>query len=465
MLRGCLLTLGLLAALIGGYYYWFDQVFEPPGSWIGAGVAGFLVMCGLGALTNAARAWGDWSRVSTARRDVQLIDGRVSAVAGEIHPVGEPLAAPFSGTPCVLCEYDLTSHERVVKSAANDNPNSGSDYAGFLMVPSAIHTPLGDVRLLGFPLIEDFSETRCTSPKAVRNAREFLTTHEFEDRTGMKFVKVLAVFGQIWSDDDGLVQKNMQFSKISVDELFPPHHLQTEPNDQLSRPGGDEASDEEPTPRWSIPKLVEKLVPVGEQVCAIGIYDEMRRGLVPPPGSTKPNRLLRGTADQIEARLRRTIVAQLVAGIIGLAIIHAAIFAVIALYQHSPDVVRDQQQRATQAASQGKPSALDPLVRRGLNINFRDAQGRTLLEFASDAKTAGWLLEHGADIQATDNVGETALTQAARSGRTDIVRQLITAGASLNPRSVTTNLTPFGETLARGHDETAAVLREAGAQE
>ncbi len=464
MLRGCLLTLLLLAALIGGYYYWFDQVFEPPGSWIGAGVVGFLVMCGLGALTNAARAWGDWSRVSTARRDVQLIDGRVSAVAGEIRPIGEPLLAPFSGTPCVLCEYDLTSHDRVVKSAANDNPNSGSDYAGFLMVPSAIHTPLGDVRLLGFPLIEDFAENRCTSPEAVRNAREFLSTHEFEDRTGMKFVKALAVFGQIWSDDDGLVQKNMQFSKIGVDELFPPDHLQAPPDD-LAQSDGDEASDEEPTPPTSIPKLVEKLVPVGEQVCAIGIYDEMRRGLVPPPGSTKPNRLLRGTADQIEAQLRRKVVAQLLAGLIGLAIIHAAIFAVIALYQHSPEIVRDQQQRATQAVSQGDTTALEPLVHRGLNINFRDAQGRSLLEFAPDAKTAGWLLEHGADFQATDSVGETALTQAARFGRTEIVRQLITAGASLNPRGVTTNLTPLGEALARGHDEMATALREAGAQE
>ncbi len=463
MLRGCLLTLGLLAALIGGYYYWFDQVFEPPGSWIGAGVAGFLVMCGLGALTNAARAWGDWSRVSTARRDVQLIDGRVSAVAGEIRAIGEPLLAPFSGTPCVLCEYDLTSDDSVVKAAENDNPNSGSDYAGFLMVPSAIHTPLGDVRLLGFPLIEGFAEQRCTSPEAVRNAREFLSTYEFEDRTGMKFVKVLAVFGQIWSDDDGLVQKNMQFRTITVDELFPPDHLQAESSD-LAQADGDETSDEEPTTQWPIPKMVERLVPVGEHVCAIGIYDEMRRGLVPPPCSTKPNRLLRGTADQIEARLRRKVVAQLLAGLIGLAIIHAAIFAVIALYQHSPDVVRDQQQRAMQAVSQGDPSALEPLVRRGLNINFRDAQGRSLLKFATDAKTAEWLIEHGADVQATDNVGETALTQAARSGRTDMVRQLIIAGASLNPRSLTTNLTPLGEAVSRGRDETATVLREAGVQ-
>ncbi|MGC4005020.1 MAG: hypothetical protein QM811_18660 [Pirellulales bacterium] len=48
MLRGCLFSLTLFAALWYGYFAWFDTVFEPPAGSIGAGVAGFLTLCSLG---------------------------------------------------------------------------------------------------------------------------------------------------------------------------------------------------------------------------------------------------------------------------------------------------------------------------------------------------------------------------------------------------------------------------------
>ena len=129
MLRGCILMLLLLAGLVAGYYYWFDQVFEPPGSIIGGGVAGFLVLCCLGAFSNARRAWKDWSQLSVSRFDAQPVDGRLTTASGTIHPVRESLLAPFSHVHCVLCEYDLAGPQRVAAANANDNPSSGSDYA------------------------------------------------------------------------------------------------------------------------------------------------------------------------------------------------------------------------------------------------------------------------------------------------------------------------------------------------
>ncbi len=222
MLRGCVPALLLLAGLVCGYYYWLDQVFEPPGGIIGGGVAGLLVFLCVGGFWGSFLAWRDWSRLSAVRFQTDLLDGESVTVSGTIEPVGQPLLAPFSQTPCVVCEYDITSQQRMAAARAQDNSNSGSDYAGFLMVPCVIRTANGDVRLLGFPIVEGFEEEPCYSYTAARNAREFLRTTEFEDRTGLMVVSVLTVFGEVWADDDGFVQKNMRLGKVAMTDLFQP---------------------------------------------------------------------------------------------------------------------------------------------------------------------------------------------------------------------------------------------------
>src|SRR5690242_20296693 len=118
MLRGCLLSLLLWGALSYAYFYWLDQTFEPPGSVIGGLIAGFAVLCCIGALTNARTAWRTASQVASGRGDLHLVDGRQVTVSGTIHPLSEPLIAPFSASPCVICEYDLASQKRL---------NPGSD--------------------------------------------------------------------------------------------------------------------------------------------------------------------------------------------------------------------------------------------------------------------------------------------------------------------------------------------------
>ena len=487
MLRGCLLSLASLIALAVAYFYWLDQTFEPPASIVAGGIVGFLVLCCLGALNNARIAWSDGSRAAAARHDLNLVDGRLITVSGTIHPLGEPLFAPFSGTPCILCEYDLTSQKRL--SAASDNENSGSDYAGFLMVPCVIRSAFGDVRMLGFPILENFSSSHATSYPDAARAREFLQSHEFEDRSGLKMVSVLSAFGDIWSDDDGLVQKNMRLGNVSMEELFPPsldedllkiiRWQQEHPEDFIDSNDDDEDEDEDEDDEddegdsdyvaqgftTKIPKLVEKRVEIGEQVCAIGIYNESMRGLLPPKGSSTPNRLLRGTPEQIETLSRTKVFQNTIGGLIGLLVIHGAIWGVTQIYRNSPDTIRAQQRRAEQALHKNDVDQLAALARRGLDVNFRDSNGRTLLTEAKEPEVSAWLIEHGADVNAIDNADEAALNHAARFGRTEIVRQLIAAKADLNPRSTTTNLTPLGEATLRGNDEVAELLRQAGATE
>jgi len=353
MLRGCLFGLGLYAALTAGYFMWFDRVFEPPETYVGAAVAGFLVLCCVGALNNARTAWRDWSLISAARHALPPRDGELIAVAGTIQPLADPVIAPFSGAECVVCEYDLAGPQRVAD--AEDPETTGSDYAGFLMTPSVIRSLAGDVRLLGFPILEGFGDLPCYGSTAARNARDFVTGTAWEDRAGLKLVSVFSVFGDVWSDDDGQVEKNLKLSAADPQTIFPLDFDEAlacqerwesaqpdespEVTDEGERWGHSEDAEDEddeevdaPGLTAALPKLTEKRVDVGEQVCAIGVYNELRRGLLPPGRGRTPNRLIRGSADQIEHKSRTAVFRNLAGSLVALVIIHAAIYGVMQAY-------------------------------------------------------------------------------------------------------------------------------------
>jgi hypothetical protein len=473
MLRGCILSLLLLTALATGYIYWLDQTLEPPASWIAGGIAAGGVWLCIGALLNARTAWRDWRQVRAAQYSVHLVDGRVAAVSGTIHPVGEPLLAPFSKAPCVICEYDLARPR--IEAKNTKQPNTGSDYSGFLMSPCVVRGPQGEVKLLGYPLLEGFMEYRVRGAQGVLNAKEYLLSHEFEDRSGAKIVTVLGLFGELWTDDDGSVQKNLRLSKCPLEELFPASlsngSIQEDDDDFDEEEDEVEVdTDEGDTSEGGFhyqpmtPKLVEKRVHVGEDVCVIGVYDELRRGLL-PISSYSPNRLFRGTAEEIVAQRRSSLITNVVGSLITLAIIHGAILGGLALYRQSPDVQRDLKQRAAQAAVRGDLDELHALVRRGFDVNFRDDEGRTMLMHASKPEVVAYLISQGADVNATDPRGETALILASRFGRVAIVRQLIAAKANVDFRSQVTQLTAREEAIVSGHHEVAEVLRAADAKE
>lgn len=72
------------------------------------------------------------------------------------------------------------------------------------------------------------------------------------------------------------------------------------------------------------------------------------------------------------------------------------------------------------------------------------------------------LLEVGADVDAKDEDGITALWAAAAGGHTDIVRTLLDGGADVNTR---TNNGLTALMASRGHPEVSEILQKAGAKE
>lgn len=84
------------------------------------------------------------------------------------------------------------------------------------------------------------------------------------------------------------------------------------------------------------------------------------------------------------------------------------------------------------AARRGEFDIVDMLIARGADIDARDERGRTALMDAAlkkDAAMLAGLLARGADVHQKDYNGQTALHHAAHIGAFDIAAALVIAGA------------------------------------
>jgi ankyrin repeat protein len=97
----------------------------------------------------------------------------------------------------------------------------------------------------------------------------------------------------------------------------------------------------------------------------------------------------------------------------------------------------------TWATTCGKLSTVQFLLERGAIPTTRDCRGNTLLHNSlrcpADSQSAaklGLLLEAGLNIEATNNLGETLLHDAALFGKDDCVFQLLQRGANVDAISI-----------------------------
>ena len=154
--------------------------------------------------------------------------------------------------------------------------------------------------------------------------------------------------------------------------------------------------------------------------------------------------------------------------------------------------------RLIEALQRRDTETADTLLRGGIDVNVRRADGATALAWAAHwddlemaarlldagadpsaanelgvtplmlaatnrgAEMAALLLDAGADAQAARPNGETALMHAARSGAAGVARELVAHGADVN--AVTSRgFSPLMFAAAEGHAAVAGVLVETGA--
>jgi Ankyrin repeats (many copies) len=492
MLRSCLILLVAYALLFAGYLWWLEKMFDPRGVYIGAAVVALLVGGCLGTLYNARVAYREWSLVAAARHGMPYSDGRWTAVAGEIHPAGEPLKAPFSGEDCVLCEYDVASQHRIGSTSGGGDSKPGSDFAGFLMNPCVVRGDQGEMRLLGFPNLEGFGERVCKGPGVAANARAFLTGTEFENYSGLKMVTVFSAIKAAWSDDDGLVRKNIRLGKTTPQSMFPELQtsVPTQPMDPPQAPVAnnlqseedelddelddedledDQLDDEATSGRGGIPLLKEKRVKVGEKVCAIGIYSGEKRGLIPGGlGADHFIKLIRGRAADIERASRNSAFGRFFGGLFFLLVVNGVTFGAMQAARYNSKLQTERRREAFQIASQdGNVARLSKLIERGVDMNSRDESGQPLLAVAAvrSPDVTRWLIDHGADVNVASEHGLTPLMGAASRGDADMVKLLLDAKADVNLRNKDNNFSALTYALRDGNPVIAELLRKAGAKE
>ena len=123
------------------------------------------------------------------------------------------------------------------------------------------------------------------------------------------------------------------------------------------------------------------------------------------------------------------------------------------------------------AVHRGSIDELQRLLTSGADIDARDGHGQTALMLAAVegyGHVVGWLVERGAALDHTAKYGLSALMLAVVRGHVDVVRRLTDVGASVSLRG--TGAPGFAEktaldlAIARGGTEMVEILRSAAAR-
>ncbi|HON10737.1 MAG TPA: ankyrin repeat domain-containing protein [Chitinispirillaceae bacterium] len=118
------------------------------------------------------------------------------------------------------------------------------------------------------------------------------------------------------------------------------------------------------------------------------------------------------------------------------------------------------------SSAKGDLASVKKLVNEGADINAADANGRTALieaAWGGHNELVKFLIEKKADVNAADNSGYTALMRAAEEGHNTVVANLIKAGANVNCKGKVRGATPLMLAAERGHVKILEVLIANGA--
>jgi hypothetical protein len=263
--KGCvlypLLFLACLAAWLAlfGHGDPMDLFRRDPGSSVFAAIVSTLFVATLRGIAISRR---DEQAIESARKGFVPEDGKRGAAFGEIHPSTDAvLTAPFSGRPCVACEYDVFQQTiETVQVPAHGSFSASTEtrttrhsaYTGHAFVPCEVRTPTGPVPLLTRPLLE-FPAKVVEGPDALERARAWVARAQFEVVKNRGLLGELSDYAESFSRDGGIQQRDEK-------------HLETDPD----------------LADWI---LEERIVSPGETVSAVGRYSESAGGLVGEHGS------------------------------------------------------------------------------------------------------------------------------------------------------------------------------------
>jgi hypothetical protein len=300
MTRGCLIALFSWTACAAGYWIFLHTRFHAPYDWIVPLVAGFLMSVVVESLRAAIASGRTAMRLSrdsafSGPLDELPRDGETFTVVGHLRATGPELRAPFSGKAAVAYDYGI--RHLGGRGTGSSDPYL-HDYSGFALTACAIDSPHGPIRLLGFPLLENFDQERLDSEEALRNAAAYLTSTQFQDVGGFDLKANFRESKELMSTDDGQLREDYTFS------------------------GDRDLSNK---------RLFEQIVVNGEEVCAIGCYSAEKSALRPDL-NVGFIRLLRGDPRAVAKALWWKTAHGIVGAVVITAALNGAIFAYLEFF-------------------------------------------------------------------------------------------------------------------------------------
>jgi hypothetical protein len=255
--RGCIPPIVLLVSALAGWAV-FLSIQLPEGFLLSTLICTFLgglASTVFGVIVYQAFSLrGAWRASGRAQRGLPLEPGKPGGALGELHPTGDFLLAPFSGTPAIAYEYQI-SREGGEHRNASDESGTGTvqpreksvAYAGRAIAPCEVRTKAGPVRIGTGPVINVYSEV-ALGPEARDRARHFVAVTVFADAGGDGVPEG-------YGGNEGAPSEAAGFSRVDWKVRGAPPDLE----------------------RWH---LSESVVRPGEKVFAFGLYSPSADGLV-----------------------------------------------------------------------------------------------------------------------------------------------------------------------------------------
>jgi hypothetical protein len=384
MKKGCAFTFLVWAAFVAlyGYLAW-PKIHEPAPTAIVAVLGGTFAAMLVASIVGLFTGGNDRAALKRARAGEPMKGGRLEAASGPIRPLGAPLEAPFTGRPCVAYEYDVKAHG-----------GDKSDYAGVALTPSVVDGIRGPAKLLGWAMLDQFSPSREADQA---RADAYIRSAPFEP---LEILRILSVFSELAADDDGAIRKDF---RIGI----------SEPTVQGKR-------------------TEEKIVPPGQVVTVLGLWDEAKGGFT-TGGKMSMNRIFPMDLDAATKKLGGAPWKTLFTGLFFFLALHAILVPMWFLAgSHQKQLAKKGAQSATESIWDERDcDRLKALLAKGGDPNSRN-QGRTaLMNAAREGQPAcvEILIAAGARLEDVDDQGNTALAEAVIAGRDDSVAILAKAGA------------------------------------
>ena len=426
--RGCLLGLLCFVAIVAIYGVALGRYFEWPENLIAAGFAGIFGAMGLGGMSNILWAWRDVAAFRRGASRTPPPHGALLAAAGPIRPIGAPLTSPIGGRSCVAYEYEVLPRETKTRGRTNAQRR---DLVGFAMAASAIDTPQGSIRLLGFPLLDEFYQRHDRGPAEQARIERYVASTPFEQVRGLGALQLLRGMDDAVADADGAVRKDFRLTAAG-------HSLRLADDARAGHRRRRAGRGAGPL------RQREARARARRRDAEPAVARHGRRGAPPP------------CLDRAMAGILGAFFFVVSHGMLG-----AAIYQSETRYARDPESYQAAVIRS--AVQDGDVAALERAVRQGANPNARDSFGDPVLLDVRDEAMASALIRLGADVNVRHRGDEdTPLIRASRMGLTPLVQVLLAAGANVHA-TMADGATALSEAERGEHTDVVALLRAAGA--